>query len=338
MVLIDSIYINNGGGLVLLKYLVNILGKSTLKCFFLIDKRCENEFCDLPKDKVAFLEASLFKRHFFYAQNSHKFDKILCFNNIPPSYRAKGEVFTYFHNLTMVETYQKRKTLATILANLKLIFINFFTKNSDWYIVQTEYVKDSLLKKIPFPQNKIKTIPFYPDIQQKGTANLSSKVDTNFVYVSDGNPHKNHVHLLKAWALVNQKNPTAKLLLTISKNYPELLSQIEVCKQENINVENLGFVNQTKLHEIYSTCQYLIYPSYMESFGLGLIEAAKLGCEIIAADKPYVFAVVKPFSVFNPTDANDIAEQVLMALSDKTLRRTEIKVKDEIQSLIDLLK
>jgi glycosyltransferase involved in cell wall biosynthesis len=338
MILIDSIYINNGGGLVLLKYLIQSLRASNLDCFFLIDKRCAKEFKDLPTDKVAFLPSSVYKRHLFYAKNGNKFTKILCFNNIPPTYRTKAEVYTYFHNLTMVESYFNRKPKAKLLANLKLKFINFFSKNTDWYIVQTDYVKDSFLKEIPFAADKIKTIPFFPDIKKYEEQKTPARIATNFIFVSDGNPHKNHALLLKSWALVNQKYPNAKLLLTISNNYTDLLNQIEKCKKSSINVENLGFVNQKSLYNLYLSCQFLIYPSLMESFGLGLIEAAKLGCEIIAADKPYVFAVVNPFAVFNPLDPNDIAEKVLFALDNPTINRTEVKVSDDIQMLINILK
>jgi glycosyltransferase involved in cell wall biosynthesis len=338
MILIDSIYINNGGGLVLLKYLIQSLRASNLDCFFLIDKRCEDEFEDLPADKVTFLPSSVLKRHLFYAKNGHNFSKILCFNNIPPTYRTKAEVYTYFHNLILVENYSDRNLTDRLVSNLKLKFINFFSKNTDWYIVQTDYVKVSFLKEIPFATHKIKIIPFFPNIKKYEEAKAPARIITNFVFVSDGNPHKNHRLLLKSWALVNQKYPNARLLLTISSNYPELLNEIENCKKLSINVENLGFINHKSLYNFYLSCQFLIYPSLIESFGLGLIEAAKLGCEIIAADKPYVFAVVNPFAVFNPLDPNDIAEKVLFALDNPTINRTEIKVSDDIQMLINILR
>ena len=339
MILIDSLHINNGGGLVLLKYLVQVLVKNKLNCFFLLDKRCEKEFRFLPADKVFFLDATLIKRHKFYRKNQHKFTKILCFGNIPPTYRSKAQVYTYFHNLTTVDGYLNRKLLAKTLANLKLLFTNLFLKNTDFYIVQTAYVKDIFCKKLSFAPEKVEVIPFFPDLVHYQTDAISSREEATFIFVSDGNPHKNHDRLLKAWILVNQQKPNAKLLLTISNNYPELLSKIEEAKKTGINIENLGFVSQKDLHGLYLGAKFLVYPSLMESFGLGLIEATKLGCEVIAADRSYVYAVVEPYSVFDPLEPNDIANAILTALNaDNTALKTQVRVTDDVEKLVNLLK
>ena len=144
---------------------------------------------------------------------------------------------------------------------------------------------------------------------------------------------------MKAWILVNQQKPNAKLLLTISNNYPELLSKIEEAKKTGINIENLGFVSQKDLHGLYLGAKFLVYPSLMESFGLGLIEATKLGCEVIAADRSYVYAVVEPYSVFDPLEPNDIANAVLTALNaDNTALKTQVRVTDDVEKLVNLLK
>ena len=42
MVLIDAIYINNGGGKILFDYLISQLNKSDLELYYLIDSRIEN--------------------------------------------------------------------------------------------------------------------------------------------------------------------------------------------------------------------------------------------------------------------------------------------------------
>lgn len=335
MVLIDSIYINNGGGVVLLRYLIEELRKSNLDYFLLLDKRTKNEFSNLMLDKVEFLPASIIYRHLFYLKNRHRFSKILCFSNIPPSCKTQAEVYTYFHNLALFEADSDVPLIKRTLIQLKLTFIRIFAKNTNWYIVQSAYVKDVFVRHFSFLKQRIKIIPFFKPIEIAEIYPLSVKKDKNFIFVSDGHSHKNHVTLLKAWALVNKKDPSLKLFLTISNQYSNLIKEIA---KSNLNIENLGYISQKELHQYYFSCKFLIYPSLVESFGLGLIEATEFGCEVIAADRPYVFEIVKPFAVFDPLNPNDIAETVLYALHEKNDNiKTQVRVKNEIKTLIRLL-
>jgi glycosyltransferase involved in cell wall biosynthesis len=333
MILIDSTYINNGGGLVLLKYLITVLSKAKLNCHFLLDIRCKTMFNENIKGKVTFLNPTVINRHKYYKDNGDKYRKILSFNNIPPSYRTKAEVFTYFHNVSMFESYDKIRIKAKILAFLKLNFIKYFLKNTDWFIVQTENVKYNVAQNLNFNPEKIKVIPFFPELSV--IQNFQTKNSNHFIYVSDGNPHKNHLNLIDAWEIVNKYKPEAKLFLTISDNYPSLL---KIIKEKNLNITNIGFVNQEDLKNYYNNCGYLIYPSYMESFGLGLIEAASFQCNIIASDKPYVFEVVQPSLVFDPKNHVDIANKVLEVLKSKKVKKTTLHINNEIDLLIDFLK
>ena len=73
MILLDSIYINNSGGLMLLKYLVDCLEKSNIKVFYLFDKRTEDIFSTIPADKRKFLPAGIPERLKFYTVNYAKY-------------------------------------------------------------------------------------------------------------------------------------------------------------------------------------------------------------------------------------------------------------------------
>ncbi|WEI19376.1 hypothetical protein PY247_05195 [Acinetobacter proteolyticus] len=83
MILIDSVYINDGGGLVLLKYLVDVLGKTELSIFYLFDERTKDIFKDVNSSKL-FVENKISKRKKFYDLNKNKFSSVLCFGNVPP--------------------------------------------------------------------------------------------------------------------------------------------------------------------------------------------------------------------------------------------------------------
>ena len=72
MILIDAIYINNSGGLVLLQYLIKELEKSKLDIFYLLDDRTEQLFSNLNEDRCKFMSSSFYKRVVFYTKNKKK--------------------------------------------------------------------------------------------------------------------------------------------------------------------------------------------------------------------------------------------------------------------------
>ena len=73
MILIDALYINNGGGKVLLDYLIQELNKLDIEIFYLFDKRIENTYYLVnPKSQKCFLESSFTKRKQFYLKNDFK--------------------------------------------------------------------------------------------------------------------------------------------------------------------------------------------------------------------------------------------------------------------------
>ena len=49
MILIDAVYINNSGGLVLLNYLIDTLESTNLKVYYLLDFRIKNKHSLIKK-------------------------------------------------------------------------------------------------------------------------------------------------------------------------------------------------------------------------------------------------------------------------------------------------
>src|SRR5690606_21248488 len=104
MLLVDSVFINNGGGLVLLKNLVDFLNSQFKDIYYLFDKRTEAVFQEIPVKNKKFIFNSMLERHFFYQNNKDKFDKVICFGNLPPTIRLKAKVLVYFHQPLFLET------------------------------------------------------------------------------------------------------------------------------------------------------------------------------------------------------------------------------------------
>jgi Glycosyltransferase len=335
MLLLDSVYINNSGGRVLLNYLVKELNRSGAEVFYLFDERCIGGFDEIPDTHKVFLRPSLIERHKFYRKNKNRFSKVLCFGNIPPTIRLKMPVYTYFHNVLLASHFNILSLWLTTRVSVKKLILQQFKKNSDYFIVQTDFVKNIFINTFSVDNENCIVFPFYDDT--KFTYNMESKINTDFLYVSDGNQHKNHLKLLHAWEKVNAGRPELRLILTVSGNYPELQQMIQNYTAKGCNIKNCGLLSKQELAQLYRTSKYIVYPSMAESFGLGLIEGVEHGCDIIASELEFVHAVVEPYKTFNPLSEDDIADKILSASLGKEERKTKLKVRNEIANLIAVL-
>ncbi|MBX9853833.1 MAG: glycosyltransferase [Cytophagaceae bacterium] len=333
MILLDSLYINNSGGKILLDLLVKELSESTMDVFYLLDKRCQGAYPFLPENKVLYLKASLKNRHLFYKKNKDKFSKVFCFANLPPTIKIQAPVYTYFHNLLLLQQPSDYPFKGRSLFKLKGALIKLFKKNSDYYIVQAAHVKNILRDFLTINESQILIIPFYREV------NIDIKFqekENGFIYISNGNPHKNHLSLLKAWEILKEKKGiNIPLHLTITEEYPALIELIDNYRNKGLNITNHSFVD---VKDLYSKYKYTVYPSLTESFGLGLIESIDTQTEVIAADLPYVHTIIKPLKTFDPFSSASIAEAIAnVVASPPEIFVSEKKVKNQIKEIVSLL-
>ena len=83
--------------------------------------------------------------------------------------------------------------------------------------------------------------------------------------------------------------------------------------------------------------EFVIYPSFSESFGLGIIEGIENGCKVIGADLEYLKSVCNPSLVFNPNSPFSIADALQKSLKNE-IKETNQLVFNEIKQLINFLK
>lgn len=336
MILLDALYIvPNSGAKVLLDYLINNLENTDEEVFYLFDERLYSEVKDVKKpNKSIFLKASLKNRYNFYKNNHKSFSTILCFGNLPPNISTKAKVYTYFHQPLFLKIPESFSLKRKILFTLKTKILNLFKKNTDFWIVQNDEVKEKLSKKYSIASGEILILPFYPPFP---SAEEVKRDSGNYIYASQASDHKNHEKLIEAFSLHYNKTRKGKLILTIANYHESIYRLIQEKQKEGINIENIGFVNREELAVIYKSSEYAIYPSLAESFGLGIVEALENGCKIIGADLPYTYAVCEPSIVFNPYDTNSIVEALSLSLQ-KDVKPSKAKVKNNINELISLLK
>ena len=333
MILLDSLYINNSGGKVLLTYLIKELERHNLPVFYLFDQRVSYDYQDISAERKLYLKASLKQRFLFYTKNKNRFTTVLCFGNLPPSIPLEAKVFTYFHQQLFISLPKDAPLLQKVLFRLKRIIFRFLINNTDYWLLQTDLINRRFVDKFKVDSSKVITMPFYPKLQEDNT--IVRKKHT-YIYISNGADHKNHKRLIDTFCRFYDSYKTGNLTLTIGDEFVELQRYIENKQKLNYPIQNIGFVNREELIKVYRSSEFLIYPSLAESLGLGLVEAIENGCKVIAANLPYTFAVCNPSLTFNPLDENSIFQALKDSLHEN-IQPSNVKINNNINKLITLL-
>lgn len=306
MLLLDSLYINNSGGKILLDYLVETLEANNIPVFYLFDERCKGDFPMVPNRRKLFMKASLINRHSFYKRKKKKFSRVFCFGNLAPTISLDVPVYTYFHQPLFLDVPESISFLNKAKVQVKTMILNALKSNTNIWFVQSETIKSRLASRYEIDINDVQLLPFYPPL--KSDKKIYDRKKDGFVYISNGGMHKNHENLIIAFCKFFDSSGTGILHLTISDEFPALVEMIKEKIELGYPVINHGFIDRNDLVNIYQTNSYLIFPSLAESFGLGIVEAIENGCKVIGADLPYTYAVCKPSLIFDPLEVNDMVK------------------------------
>lgn len=333
MILIDGVYINDGGGMVLLKYLVEILEKTNLHVFYLFDDRTSEVFCNVGV-KREFISNSLRKRKQFYENHGDKFETVLCFGNVPPPIKLKAKVFVYFHQPLFLKIPKSFSFKNKIIYNAKQFVLNYYKNNASIWLTQSTLIQQELANRYFFGNiSSIKILPFYPPLNFD-TVGVKRNKNT-FLYVSNAAPHKNHQNLINAFCKAYDQLRQGSLVVTVPNSAETLCQIINDKKKEGYPIQNVGFVDRDVLKELYLSHEYLIFPSLAESFGLGLAEAIDGGCKVIASDLAYTYQVCNPSLTFNPHVISEIEGAIIKAVTEE-LPLSEKLITNDVSQLISL--
>lgn len=332
-VLLDAVYVNNSGGLILLKYLVRELQKSKADVFFLLDERIKH-LSLVDCDNVKYVVGSEKSRRSIYNDHGEEFNVVLCFGNIPPTRRLRAKVYTYFQNVTLFDISKQIPLKLWPKWLLKRFYIKSLKCNSDKWIVQTTNTQQLVMHTLCVPEQDVLLYPYYDEDAFRSISEKSADAK-DYAYIAKYIPEKNHRMLVSAWLKLAKSGTMPTLHITADNLPVDIQQMIDETNAIGGKIINHGFCNLEQVKAIYDQSKAVVYTSMNESFGLGMIEAMKLGCDVIGPKLPYVTSICEPSESFD-YNVNSLVEAITRyehGLSPKT----KCHVKNQINELIELL-
>ncbi len=310
--------VHSGGGFVLLNALLNAWPESKPLTVFL-DTRARDTI-NIPQGARVFWVAakvgSRLRAEFGLRKAAGLENAVLCFHGLPPMLPTPAHVVVFQQN----RNYLGLNSLGQfgLKTRLRLILERFvsriFRHRVTEYIVQTPAMQRALLQWYGAHTSSqtpvVRVLPFINSLCRSSERDgLISAWD--FVYVADGEAHKNHRTLLAAWQLLAQDGLHPSLALTLSPRDRVLKREVAtLIDKAGLRIRDLGQMPHENVFALYATARAMIFPSTSESFGLPLIEATHAGLPILASELDYVRDVCRPVETFDPTSPVSIARAV----------------------------
>lgn len=207
------------------------------------------------------------------------------------------------------------------------IFYSFATpivaKNTLKVITVSEFSKTEIINYLGIEPEKIEVIynAVADDVKNSLYNNEVSSIvnsvlnDKYVLAVSSIDPRKNLQRLIDSFLELQLED--YKLVLVGKTS-----SHFNVDLQSNSReVVFTGFVSDSELALLYKKCDFFIYPSLYEGFGIPPLEAMKNGCAVIVSDIPPLKEVCADAALYvNPYESESIKSGMLKIINDPLLK------------------
>lgn len=192
--------------------------------------------------------------------------------------------------------------------------------SQDLIIVQNNWMKKMLSEEYTIPVEKIKIEN--NNLKVAFPQNGKKRIENNnkiFFYPANAMIYKNHEVIVKACKHLKKDNiNNYKVVLTLTGSENRSIKRLrKIALKENLPIEFLGYLNKEKL-EYYYKKSILLFPSYIETVGLPLIECQQYSSPIICSNYEFAINVTNSYKYvkyFNPEDDLELFKLMRMKIN-----------------------
>jgi len=209
----------------------------------------------------------------------------------------------------------------------------FLTSRAAKLIAISENTKQDIIKYLKVPGHRIDVVyngvnnQFVPLAKNSLLDGLKSRFHINgkfILYVGGFEERKNILRIFRAFHTFfknGAKNVYLVIAGKIDAEGEQILKKMKA-EHRDQNVIFTGFIGEDELVSLYNGCEFLIFPSIYEGFGLPALEAMACGKTLISSDTPSLKEVVGDAAIcVNPYSEEEIALAISKLMSDIPFRR-----------------
>jgi len=249
-------------------------------------------------------------------------------HDITPNVKAE-KLYTYCHNPTpflRVRLLDLRYSLKTVLFALFYRYLyRINIKNNTSIIVQSDWMRDKF-KKMFGINNIIVARPVIEDGSTSIVAENSNvkSARTTFFYPAFPRFFKGFELLCKAAEKLELKHGRSdfEIILTINGKENAYSKDIYSKYGRLKTLKFVGLLKRNEVFNIYKSCNALLFPSRLETWGLPITEFKKTKKPIFLIDLPYAHETLGNYEkvcFFSPDSEDDLINKILGYLDKKNV-------------------
>ena len=203
--------------------------------------------------------------------------------------------------------FNKRERILWFYQNIYPFFMGLNLGENHYVVTQAKWIKDKFSIKFNFPLERIFPIRPIVNISLNEEKQKFNMGEYNVFLPSSPFVYKNNVEVANALIYlksINQDISKFKIFVTFeNKDDVDLHNVIGLNNLEN-NFLFIGRLMYKEMLKYYNGCDLVIFPSYLETFGLPLLEAAAFGKPLVCANESYAKEVIGNYSGATLLDVN----------------------------------
>jgi glycosyltransferase involved in cell wall biosynthesis len=319
-IMVFNVPAESGGALSVLNDFYNeYKADKTNSYIFVVSKPELKETENIKSLRYPWIKKSWFHRLFFDYFIAHKIvkeylpDEVFSLQNIIVS-RVKINQTVYVHNSLPFVEYKYslfKNSLLWLYQNILSKKISWSIKKANKVIVQTEWIKKICVKKLKVDEKKIEVKPPKINIEVRGYFEPKRESFSTFFFPASGVDFKNHKIIVEACLLLKEAGiETYKVIFTLKGDENRKMKHLyKKVNEFNLPITFIGALSRDEVFEYYPKT-VLVFPSYIESYGLPLEEAKMHRSPILASDCPFSHEILdnyKKVEYFNPFDEKELS-------------------------------
>jgi len=196
--------------------------------------------------------------------------------------------------------FKKEERILWFYQNIYKKIIFYSLPKNYLLVVQSKAMKERVQKQFQLEENKIMVIrPSFENIDFNKVSPFNFNDEKfHIFYPATTFIYKNHEIIIKALRYIKDKEPNVFSNLVVHFTFDnngqrnseliQLMNQLKV--DSAIKLE--GKLPYDKVLSFYRSCDLVVFPSYIETFGLPLIEAANFGLPLLVSDLDFSREVI----------------------------------------------
>jgi glycosyltransferase involved in cell wall biosynthesis len=198
-------------------------------------------------------------------------------------------------------------------------FLDDVKRKADHIICISEGVRQSVLDNFDVDPQKTHVVPIsvhsrFPKLELQ-EVEVELKVlgigsNPYMFYPANFWPHKNHAMLLTAYGMFLSRNTNSKIELVFTGTIQDKERELRADATRmglGDRVHFLGYLGTNQLAAVWQGCEFLIFPSLYEGFGIPLLEAMYYGKPILCSNVTSIPEIAQDAALyFDPRDPRDI--------------------------------